>query len=62
MVRLELPDDDAAALREVLQRYLSDLRMEIADTDHMDFRERLKETEELLKRLLRQLGAPPGGY
>ena len=29
-------------LREVLENYLSDLRMEIADTDSMDFREGLK--------------------
>jgi hypothetical protein len=36
---------------------LSDLRMEIADTDSMQFRESLKREEVLLKKLLQQLDA-----
>jgi hypothetical protein len=37
--------------------YLSDLRMEIADTDLMQFREVLKRQEAMLKKLLQQLDA-----
>lgn len=56
MVQLTLTAEEAATLRSVLQSYVSDLRMEIADTDSMDFRERLKAEETVLKRLLQQLG------
>lgn len=56
MVQLTLTAQEAATLRSALQSYVSDLRMEIADTDSMDFRERLKAEETLLKRLLEQLG------
>jgi hypothetical protein len=55
MLTLELSPNEAATLRDVLASYLSDLRMEIADTDSMDFREGLKEREALLKRLMQQL-------
>lgn len=56
MVQLTLTAEEVATLRSALQSYVSDLRMEIADTDSMDFRERLKAEETLLKRLLQQLG------
>jgi hypothetical protein len=56
MPDLRLTDDDASALRDVLSSYLSDLRMEIADTEDLPLRERLKATEGLLKRLIGQLG------
>jgi len=57
MPDLRLTDDDARALREVLSSYLSDLRMEIADTEDFSLRERLKAAESLLKRLIGQLGS-----
>lgn len=60
MTRLELTDHETAELCDVLASYLSDLRMEIADTDTQDFRERLKAREALLKDLLRRLGREPG--
>ncbi len=56
MVQLTLTPDEAAALRQVLSHYLSDLRMEIADTDAARFRERLKEEEAFLNRVIAQLG------
>lgn len=55
MVRLELTPEDAKALSEILSSYLSDLRMEIADTDQMDFREGLKKEETFIKELLGRL-------
>ena len=58
MFQITLTAAEAADLREVLESYLSELRMEIANTDSMDFRERLKQREGLLKRLLAGLPAP----
>ena len=56
MPQLTLTDEEAGTLRRVLEEYVSDLRMEIADTDSMDFRDQLKREEALLKRLIEQLG------
>jgi uncharacterized protein (DUF2164 family) len=57
MAQITLTQEEAAALRGVLNSYLSDLRMEVADTDSMQFRENLKREEVLLKKLLQQLDA-----
>jgi hypothetical protein len=42
-------------LLRILGEYLSDLRMEIADTDNFDFRQRLKEDEEHIKDMIDRL-------
>ena len=55
MIQLNLTDTEAVTLREVLESYLSDLRMEIADTDQMDFRENLKQKEVVLKKIIEAL-------
>jgi hypothetical protein len=55
-LRVELTLDEQQILRDVLWEYLSDLRMEIADTEAQDFREDLKRREAFLKDLLRRLG------
>ncbi len=55
-MQLTLTTADAETLREILAGYLSDLRMEIADTDAQAFREVLKGREALLKRLIGELG------
>jgi hypothetical protein len=52
MIHLELTDDEAKVLREALDFYLSDLRMEVADTDRQDFRNRLKQEETTIKKIL----------
>lgn len=61
MVHLDLTADETRILLEVLESYLSDLRMEIADTDRLDFREMLKERKAVLLKvqaaLRRQGGA-----
>lgn len=56
-MRIDLSDVEAATLRDALDSYLSDLRMEIADTDRMDFREGLKEQRKILEGLLQRLEA-----
>ncbi len=55
MTKLSLTAEQNAALKETLTSYLSDLRMEIADTDKQDFRELLKKKKELLNEILLML-------
>jgi hypothetical protein len=52
---IQLADEEAEVLRSVLEEYISELRMEVSNTDSMDFREALKRKEEILKRLAGQL-------
>ena len=54
-MQLILTPAEADVLSEVLTGYLSDLRMEIADTDAQAFRDALKEREALLKRFISEL-------
>jgi hypothetical protein len=60
MIRIELTESEAATLQDVLDSYLSDLRMEIADTDRMDFREELKKRKTVLEDVLGRLAAGAG--
>lgn len=55
MINLDITNDEKSILIDVLESYLSDLRMEIADTDKMDFREELKDKKEVLNKVLAQL-------
>ena len=55
MVKIEVTSEEAEKLSSVLEDYLSDLRMEIVDTEHHDFRKMLKERKDLIERLLSQL-------
>ena len=57
MIRSQLTPSEAATLTLVLESYLSDLRMEIAGTEELGFREALKQRELVLKQLLERLGA-----
>ena len=52
---LQLDADDVGHLQFILNSYLSDLRMEIADTEQHEFRETLKRREEFIKKLLATL-------
>jgi hypothetical protein len=55
MIQFNLTDDEASILRQALSTYLSDLRMEIADTDQQEFRDRLKQEEVVVKKILETL-------
>ncbi len=55
MSDVNLDEEELIVLRDVLESYLSDLRMEIADTDSYDFRQKLKLKEERLKGILRKI-------
>lgn len=55
MFRLDLNPEQRTTLIQALESYVSDLRMEIADTDRKDFRDSLKAEEQILKGLLAAL-------
>jgi hypothetical protein len=52
MIQFDLDEEERQVLLEMLESALSDLRMEIADTDSMDFREMLKGRKEVLKKAI----------
>ena len=60
MVQIELDPTEAEVLRMVLESYLSDLRMEIANTDSMDFREKLKARKMVLRKVVALIKAGRG--
>ncbi len=55
MIRIELTDEEGGALQELLEYALSELRMEIADTDRKEFREKLKARKQLLMAVQKKL-------
>ena len=55
MVKIEFSSEEAEDLRAILENYLSDLRMEIVDTDSTDYREMLKKRRDFIARLVGQL-------
>ena len=55
MLELDLNEEEQSILKMVLESYLSDLRMEIADTDSYDFRQGLKERKAVLIKVIEAL-------
>ncbi len=55
MVKLELTEQNAQTLRDILDNFLSDLRLEIVDTERKAWRDKMKEQEEFIKDLLARL-------
>lgn len=60
-MRLEVTDEEAHLLREVLRSYLTDLRGEIVDTDNPEFKRQLKHERELLDAIAVRLDESPQG-
>jgi hypothetical protein len=58
-MELILSDDDARTLRDLLSDHLHDLRLEVARTEAKDFRHVMLMRQELVERLLAQLGDQP---
>lgn len=56
-ITLDLNEEERATLVGVLESYVSDLRMEIADTDRMAFREMLKARKAVIMKTLDSLRA-----
>jgi hypothetical protein len=55
---LELTQDEARQLRELLQDHLPELKREVARTDVRSLRHELAVRQELCERLVDRLGAP----
>ena len=55
MATVELTHDELELIDDVLDDYLADLRMEIADTDDFNFRQGLKKKSEKLQTILSKL-------
>jgi len=58
MPRIELDEHEATVLAQILEDFVSEVRMEIANTDSQEFRDDLKEREKIAKELLGRLGRP----
>lgn len=54
-MQLELDNDQASVLHEVLESTLGELRMEIANTDNAQFRRGLRAREDTLRAILAEL-------
>lgn len=55
MTELDLTKEEREVLVGVLESYLSDLRMEISDTDSLDFRDLLKQRKRVIQKVLSAL-------
>ncbi len=60
-MNLALNQQEIEVLQRALSMFLSDLRMEIAGTENYDFRQGLKQDEEILKGVLEKLGVHVAG-
>jgi hypothetical protein len=55
---IKLSDLEKEILSEVLESYLSDMSMEITDTDSMDYREQLKARRTVIQKILKEIKEP----
>lgn len=55
MIHLRLTAEEKQVLIEILEGYISDTRMEIADTNSTEFKSRLKVRKEILNKVLEAL-------
>jgi hypothetical protein len=58
MLQLNLRPEDRDLLVEIVEEYLSDLRVEIGDTGDFDYRHKLKEKEKAIGEILDALHQP----
>ncbi len=57
-MQFELAHDEIVVLRNVLTHYLSELRMEIAGTERLAWRQAMHREEDVIKELLERLPEP----
>jgi hypothetical protein len=58
MTHLILTDDEREVLTDILETEISDLRMEIMDTDRLSYKAALQNRERILKKILAALQQP----
>jgi hypothetical protein len=54
-LEFDITEEEKKILTNTLEKYLSELRMEIADTDAEDYREKLKREKRAIYRFLEKL-------
>jgi hypothetical protein len=54
-IEIKISNEDAKILYDVLESNISDLSVEISDTDRLDFRDSLKSKRNVLQRLLAEI-------
>jgi hypothetical protein len=59
MVQLKITEEERELLIEILENDISDLRMEIADTDRREYRDMLKNREAMMKNIQQKLEQVP---
>lgn len=57
MAGIDLTPKEVEMLRDIVARYLSDLRVEIADTDDKEFRQFLEGRKDFMQDLIQRLGS-----
>jgi len=55
MIRVDLTEEERDILYNMLSNYVSDLRMEIADTDRKDYRDIIRQQKDILKKVMNAL-------
>ena len=55
-MQLNLSASEASVLREVLTSHLASLRVEIGRSDHREYRDMLRQRDEVLEGIVAQLG------
>ena len=55
MLAMELTDEEARILLEILERYFPDLRREVVNTDDREFRRSLKVREQYMRQFIERL-------
>jgi hypothetical protein len=58
-MEIDLDREERQILRTILEHVLSDLRMEMADTDRKEFRDMLGRRKAVLEKLLASMSGPP---
>lgn len=57
MIKLNLAPQEEQVFAEILKTLVADLRMEIADTDSLDYRKKLKDRKRLIIKVLESFSA-----
>jgi hypothetical protein len=57
MTEVKLTEEQQTLLREVLEAFVAETRMEVSNTDSKDFRDDLKRKEAVAKAVLEKLGS-----
>jgi len=61
VLELKLEEPEVEILREILDGSLRDLKYEIADTDNLTFKRKLRDREALVRSILDKLGSSGSG-